>query len=169
MEAMTPRSWKRSKASGETTCACSMRKRKSRGECAVRHGFVVTMAAVGSLRYGVAPGRGSLARDAGLLGGVEGVEGHVVGAVADGVEAELEAGGGALGGHLVELVLVVARDAGVGGVVGVGRVHGGGAGAERAVHEALEHAECGAGDRCRSWLARRCLRAPTGRLKSIHS
>ena len=69
------------------------------------------------------------------------IERHVVGAVADGVEAELEAGGGALGGHLVEVVLLVARDAGVGGLVVVGRFHGGGAAAERAVHEALEHAE----------------------------
>ncbi len=79
--------------------------------------------------------------DAGLFGGGEGVEGHVVGAVADGVEAELEAGGGAGGGHVVEVVLRVARDAGVGGVVGVGVVHGGGAGAEGAVHEAFEEGE----------------------------
>ncbi len=84
-----------------------------------------------------------------LIGDVEGVEGHVVGAVADGVEAELEAGGGAFGGHLVELVLVVAGDAGVAGVVGVGRFEGGGAGAERAVHEALEHAEVEERDRRR--------------------
>ncbi len=42
-------------------------------------------------------------------------------------------------GHLIELGLVVAGDAGVAGVVGVGGVEGGGAGAERAVHEALEH------------------------------
>ena len=62
------------------------------------------------------------------------------GAVADGVEAQLEAGGGAFGGHGVELRLVIAGQAGVRGVVGVGGEHGGGAGAERAVHEALEHA-----------------------------
>ena len=81
-----------------------------------------------------------LAGSGDLLGGGEGVEGHGVGAVADGVEAELEAGGGALGGHLVELGLVVAGEAGVVGVVGVGRGEGGGAGAEGAVHEAFEHA-----------------------------
>ena len=68
--------------------------------------------------------------NAGLFGGLEGVERHVVGAVADGVEAELEAGGGALGGHLVEVVLLVARDAGVGGLVVVRSFHGGGAAAE---------------------------------------
>ncbi len=86
-------------------------------------------------------------RDAGLLGGLECVEGHVVGAVADGVEAELEAGSGARGGHLVEVVLLVARDAGVGGLVVVRSFHGGGAGAERAVHEAFEHAEVEQRDR----------------------
>ena len=69
-------------------------------------------------------------RYADLFGGLECVEGHVVGAVADGVEAELEAGGGARGGHLVEVVLLVARDAGVGGLVVVRSFHGGGAGAE---------------------------------------
>ncbi len=44
----------------------------------------------------VVGGLGCGVRD--LLGGSEGVEGHVVGAVADGVEAELEACGGAFGG-----------------------------------------------------------------------
>src|ERR1700733_9357962 len=58
-----------------------------------------------------------------LFGGGEGVEGHVVGAVAYGVEAELEAGGGAFGGHLVEFGLVVAGEAGVAGAVGVGVFH----------------------------------------------
>ncbi len=57
------------------------------------------------------------------------------------MEAELEAGCGALGGHLVELVLIVARKAGVAGIVGVGLFHGGGTGAERAVHEAFELGE----------------------------
>ena len=80
-------------------------------------------------------------RHAGLLRGLECVERHVIGAVADGVEAELEAGDGALGGHLVEVVLLEARDAGVGGLVVVRRFHGCGAAAERAVHEAFEHAE----------------------------
>ena len=55
------------------------------------------------------------------------------------MKAELEAGCGALDGHLVELVLRVLGKAGVAGVVGVGRFHGGGARAERAIHEALEH------------------------------
>ncbi len=76
-----------------------------------------------------------------LLGGFEGVEGHVVGEIADGVEAELEAVGGAVGGHLVELVLIVAREAHVTGLVGVGVVHGCGARTEGAVHERLEHGE----------------------------
>ena len=48
---------------------------------------------------------------------------------------------GAFGGHLVERALIVAGEAGVAGIVGVGLVHGGGAGAERAVHEALELGE----------------------------
>ena len=148
MEAMTPSFSKRSKSPGETTWACSMRKRKSLGAWAVWHGGrghdgvgreLASAALV--LRRGIG------LRYAGLLGGLEGIEGHVVGAVADGVEAELEAGGGALGGHLVEVVLLVARDAGVAGIVGVGSFHGGGAGAEGAVHEAFEHAEVEAGDR----------------------
>ena len=62
------------------------------------------------------------------------------GLVADGVEAELESGGGAFDGHFVELVLRVLRKAGVVGVVGVRRFHRGGARAERAIHEAFEHA-----------------------------
>ncbi len=58
--------------------------------------------------------------DRGLFGSREGVEGHGVSLVADGVEAKLEACGGAFDGHGVELVLLVARDAGVVGIVGVG-------------------------------------------------
>ena len=78
------------------------------------------------------------------------------GAVADGVKAELEAGSGAFDGHRVELGLVVARDAGVAGIVGVGRVEGGGARAERAVHEALEHA--GVEQGIAAWVGgRRCF------------
>ena len=76
-----------------------------------------------------------------LFGSGEGVEGHCVGLVADGVEAKLEAGGAAGSGHLVEGVLVIACDAGVGGVVGVGFGEGGGAGAEGAVHEGFELAD----------------------------
>ncbi len=133
MEAMTPRLAKRSKSAGRRTWACSMRKRRMAG---VTVGEVrVTMAASGSVGgVRVVGGHGG-----DLFGGGEGVEGHGVGAVADGVEAELEAGGGALGGHLVEVVLVVAGEAGVAGVVGVGLFEGGGAGAEGAVHEAFEH------------------------------
>ena len=55
-----------------------------------------------------------------LFGGLEGVQGHIVGAVADRVEAELKAGLGAFGGELVEFGLVVAGEAGVVGVVAVG-------------------------------------------------
>ncbi len=103
-----------------------------------------------------------------LFGGGEGVEGHGVGLVADGVEAELEAGGGALGGHLVELVLVVAGDAGVGGVVGVGSGEGGGAGAEGAVHEAFEHGRVEEGV-VGVVAGAALLRVSRGRLKSSHS
>ena len=104
----------------------------------------------------------------GLAGPFEGVEGHVVGAVADGVEAELEACHGAVGGHLVEVVLLVAGDAGVGGLVGVGGFEGGGAGAEGAVHEALEHGgvEEGIVEGGRRW---RSLRLSTGVSKASHS
>ena len=65
----------------------------------------------------------------------------MVGLIADGVEAELKAGGGAGGGQGVQLFLAVAGDTGVVWVVGVGFGEGGGAGAEGAIHEALEHGE----------------------------
>ena len=113
MEAMTPSLAKRSKSPGSRTWACSMRKRKLAGVVAACG--LGDDCAAGCARWGWSVGGHGY-----LFGGGEGVEGHVVGAVADGVEAELEAGGGALGGHLVELVLVVAGDAGVAGVVGVG-------------------------------------------------
>ncbi len=100
---------------------------------------------------GAAGGGGRRCGVGDLLGGSEGVEGDVVGAVADGVEADLEACGGAFGGELDELVLVVTGEAGVGGVVGVGLVHGCGAGAEGAVHEALEHGEVE--ERIVGWVA----------------
>ena len=74
---------------------------------------------------------------AGVIGLREGIESHGSGAVADGVEAKLEAGLGAFDGHGVEFGLVVARQAGVGWLVGVGRFHRGSARAERAIHEAL--------------------------------
>ncbi len=79
--------------------------------------------------------------DSDLFGGGEGVEGHGVGFIADCVEAELEAGGGAFGGELVEFLLIVAGNAGVRGIVGVGFGEGGGARAEGAVHEGLEEAD----------------------------
>ncbi len=127
MEAMTPSSWKRAKSAGRRTWACSMRRGGGawRGCCEVE-------------RWAAVVERGG---DGDLPGGGEGVERDGVGFVADGVEAELEAGGGALFGHVVEVGLLVARDAGVVGVVGVGFREGGGAGAEGSVHEALEHAE----------------------------
>ncbi len=73
-----------------------------------------------------------------VVGGAEGVEGEGVGLIADGVEADLEAGGGAVGGEVVEVGLRVAGDAAVLGVVGVRGGEGGGVGAEGAIHEALE-------------------------------
>ena len=50
---------------------------------------------------------------------------------------------------------MVAGEAGVAGVVGVGFVHGGSAGAERAVHEALEHREVE--EQVVGWVARAAL------------
>ena len=46
---------------------------------------------------------------------------------------------GAFDGHLIESLLIVAGDAGVGGIVRVWGVQGGGSGAQGAVHEAFEH------------------------------
>ena len=150
MEAMTSSLFEAVEVAGERTWACSMRKRRSCGDGGhARCGDDVGVGSRVRVAYGWQVGD--------LLGDAEGVEGHVVGAVADGVEAELEAGGGAFGGHLVELVLVVAGEAGVAGVVGVGRVHGGGAGAEGAVHEALEHARVWRRGSLAGWLARRCF------------
>ena len=83
------------------------------------------------------------------------VERHVVGAISDGME-RAESGKPASTrsfGHLiVEFRLVVAGDAGVGGIVRIWGVQGGGSGAERAVHEAFEHGgvEEGIGD----WVGR---------------
>jgi len=63
--------------------------------------------------------------------------GHGGGFVADGMEAQLEAGLGAFEGHLVELRLGVLGQAGVAGIVVVGGFEGCGAGAERAVMNPL--------------------------------
>ena len=90
--------------------------------------------------------RGSYAHGAGRVGVIatwteegQGFERHVVGTIADSVEADLEACFDALLCHGVELVLVVAGDAGVAGVVGVGGVEGCGTGTQGTIHEALEH------------------------------
>ncbi len=97
MEAMMWSFWKRWKSPGERTWACSMRKR----EVSVK----VMCAWVADWSFGRIRVR---MLHAGLLGALEGGERHVVGAVADGVEANLEAGFGAFDSHLVEVLLVVA-------------------------------------------------------------
>ncbi len=80
MEAMTPTFSKRSKSPGSRTWACSMRKRRAPGvgRAWLRLGDDVGVGAVSG-------GCGWEVRD--LIGYSEGVEGHGVGAVADGVEA----------------------------------------------------------------------------------
>ena len=111
----------------------------------------------------------AVARGAGDAGLRIGVESHGGGLVADGVKAELEAGLGAFDGHLVQLGLGVLGQAGVAGIVGVGRFHGGGAGAERAIHEALQKAGVQHGIVGRSWWARILISSGSGSLKGSHS
>ena len=64
---------------------------------------------------------------AGVVGLAEGFKSHGSAAVADGVEADLEAELGAVDDHLVQFVLRELGKAGVFGVVGEGGFHGGGA------------------------------------------
>ena len=111
---------------GEKNLACSMWKRKL---C----GVAVRGNCKWSAQTGWAVARG--------FGGAEGVEGEVVGPIADGMEANLEAGGGAGRGEAVEVGLGEAGEAAVAGVIGLGGGEGGSAGAEGAVHEALELGE----------------------------
>ena len=75
----------------------------------------------------------------GSFGGGESVERHLHGAVSDGVKADLESGRRALNRHAIQLVLLVTRQAGVAGIVGIRRQQRRRARSQRAVHEALEH------------------------------
>ena len=75
----------------------------------------------------------------GSFGGGKGIERHLHSAIADGVKADLESGRGALDRHAIQLGLLVPRQAGVAGIVGIRRQQRRRARAERAVHEALEH------------------------------
>ena len=120
MEAITCSWRKRAKSSGATTCACSMRKRKPPGcrSCGAFGIFFLDVA----------------------LGRRECLQRHGDAAVADGVKAHLEAGRGALRCHLIERRLLELRQAGILRLVGVRRQHGRRVRAERAVHEALQHA-----------------------------
>ena len=103
---------------GVVTCACSMRRRKF-------------FAAVG--RFHVRLARG-------LLGSGKGIERHLYALVADGVKADLEARQHALFRHVIQLLRIVARQAGVLGIIRVRLQHRRRVRSQRAVHESLEHA-----------------------------
>ena len=73
------------------------------------------------------------------LGLGEGVERHLCRAIADGMKTQLKSGGRALHRHAVQRRLLILRQAGVAGIVGIRRQQRRRARAERAVHEALQH------------------------------
>src|SRR5690349_22284854 len=56
------------------------------------------------------------------------------------MEPDLEAITGTLSGHGVQLVLLIARNAGILGIVIVRREHGSSARSQRSIHEAFQHA-----------------------------
>ena len=71
---------------------------------------------------------------------LESVQRHAVGAVADGVQRNLEAGGIAIHHHLLQLLRVIEQDAAVVGGVGERLQHGGGERTAATVGDALEGA-----------------------------
>src|SRR5262249_36606609 len=75
-----------------------------------------------------------------LLADRERLQGHFGAAVANGMEAELETGFNALACHAVQRLLIVLRKTSVIRIVRVWCEQSSGAGAERSVHKALQHA-----------------------------
>ena len=85
----------------------------------------------------------AIAAIAGAVGfgdGFEDIEGDAIGAVADGVEGELEASFVALDGHLAKFIGIHDEDARSGGVVGVRREHSCGTRAESTVGDHFQGA-----------------------------
>src|ERR1041385_8239753 len=77
-----------------------------------------------------------------LLDGVgKRVQRHARASVANGMKANLKIVLRPLCGHSVELVLLIARYAGVFWIVGIGREHGCSARSQRSIHESFQH--CG--------------------------
>src|ERR1019366_4635709 len=68
----------------------------------------------------------------------ESVERHLHGAVSNSVKADLEAGQRALDGHTIQFALLVLRQAGVAGIVGIGCQQRGRARTQRTIHEAFQ-------------------------------
>ena len=114
MEAMIPSAAKRSKSAGSRTWACSMRKRNS-------HGWFPGAPGRQDMRRSGAPPLALLrgAACGNLLRGLKCIKGDRIGFVADRVKAELESCGRPRRAKLVQLLLLVAGNAGVVGVVGV--------------------------------------------------
>src|ERR1700694_910242 len=67
------------------------------------------------------------------------VQGHSCPAVPNGMKSKLEAGLGPFRSFLVEGVLLIARDSGVFGIIGVGGKHRSSVRAQGAIHKSLEH------------------------------
>src|SRR5258708_5647540 len=82
----------------------------------------------------------AVARAIGFCDGFEDIEGDTVGAVADGVEVELESGLVALDGQRFQFVGLHDQNAGAFGVVGIRLEHGRGAGAESTVGDHFQSA-----------------------------
>lgn len=71
---------------------------------------------------------------------IEGGKRHVYRPISHGVKANLEAGRSVLDGHMIQGCLIEVRDARAAGIIHIWSAEGGGAGAERAIEDALEHA-----------------------------
>ena len=67
------------------------------------------------------------------------VERHLRGAISNGMKTDLEAGQGALDGHAIQFALLILRQAGVAGIVGIRRQQRGRARTQRPIHEAFQH------------------------------
>src|SRR6266852_653301 len=95
---------------------------------------------VGGDDLGMLDAVAAVARAIGFCDGFENVETDAVGAVADGVEVELESGLVAFDGQRFQLVGLHNQNSSGLGVVGIGLEHGGGAGTESTVGDHFESA-----------------------------
>src|SRR5216683_5406314 len=95
---------------------------------------------VGGDDLGVLDAVAAVARAIGFGDGFKDIEGDAVGAVADGVEVELESSFVAFDGERFQLIGLHDQDAADLGIIGIGLEHGGGARTERAVGDHFESA-----------------------------